>query len=135
MSVDKTFVDTNILIYAFTSDEPDKQKIVLKYLDNCQPVLSTQVIKEFSNVMLKKGNVGHKRVKETIGEITDIASVVNEELGFIFNSFDIHERYRYSFYDSLIIAAALKSQCQILLSEDMQDQQIIDNRLRIVNPF
>ena len=132
MSADNTFADTNILIYAYTSDEPDKQEKTLKFLDDCQPVISTQVLKEFSNVLLKKENVSHERIKETIGEIIEVANVVNEELTLILDSIDIHERYKFSFYDSLIIAAALNSQCQILLSEDMQDGQIIEGRLRIV---
>jgi len=135
MNADKTFVDTNILIYAFTIDEPDKQAKALKYLDSCQPVISTQVIKEFSNVLLKRGNVRQDRIKEIINEITEIVWVVNEELALIFAAFDIKERYRFSFYDSLIIATAVNSQCKVLLSEDMQDGQIIDGSIRIINPF
>jgi len=135
MNAGKTFADTNIVIYAFTSDEPEKQVQTLRFLDDCQPVVSTQVLKEFSNVLLKKGNVRHARIKEIVSEITEVASVVNEELTLILDSIDIQERYKFSFYDSLIIAAALNSQCQTLLSEDMQDGQIIDGRLRIVNPY
>ena len=135
MSADKTFVDTNILIYAFTRDETDKQEIALSVLDQCQPVISTQVLKEFANVLLKKGNVGMERVRAVIGEITEVADIVNEELTLIVAAFDICERYRFSFYDSLIIAAAINSQCSVLLSEDLQDGQIIDNKLKIVDPF
>ena len=135
MHADKTFIDTNILVYAFTADEPDKQEIALKFLDGCMPVVSTQVLKEFSNVLLRKGKVGLENIKEIIGEITDVAEVVNEEIAHIFASFDIHERYRFSFYDSLIIAAAVASRCQVLLSEDLQDGQVIEGGLKIVNPF
>ena len=135
MHADKTFIDSNILIYAYTDDEPEKQRIALRFLDDCQPVISTQVIREFSNVLLKKGNVRSEMIKEAIGEIIEIAILVNEELTLILDSFAMHERYKYSFYDSLIIATAVNSQCQILLSEDMQDGQIIEGRLRIVNPF
>ena len=135
MNADRIFVDTNILIYAFTSDEPDKQNKTLEFINNCQPVISTQVLKEFSNVLLKKGNVSHETLKETIGDIIEISNVVNEDLALILHSIDIHERYKLSFYDSLIIAAAVHSQCQVLLSEDMQDGQIIEGRLKIVSPF
>ena len=135
MNAGKTFVDTNVLIYAFTTDEPDKKEKALKFLDNCQPVISTQVLKEFSYVLLKKSRVSSEIIMEIIGEITKIASVVNEELELIFASFVIYERYKYSFYDSLIIATAVNSQCQALLSEDMQDGQIIDDKLKIINPF
>ena len=135
MSAVKTFIDTNILIYAFTADEPTKQETALKFLNDCLPVISTQVVKEFSNVLLKKTSIGLKAIRETINEITDVADVVNEDIGLIFTAFDIHERYKFSFYDSLIVAAAMKSRCKALLSEDMQDGLVIDETLKIVNPF
>jgi len=48
---------------------------------------------------------------------------------------DIAKRYSYSYYDSLIISAALEANCDTLYSEDMQNGQIIEKVLRIVNPF
>lgn len=47
----------------------------------------------------------------------------------------IAERYLFSFYDSLIIAAALESKCYMLYSEDLNPGQIIDSKITIVNPF
>ena len=135
MNAVKTFIDTNILIYAFTKDEPAKQETALKYLNNCQPVLSTQVVKELANVMLKKANLNPQNIQELIKEILDATDLVCDELELIFTSLDIHKRYKYSFYDSLIISAALSSKCQVLLSEDLQDGQVIDGKLKIVNPF
>ena len=133
MNAVKTFIDTNVLIYAFTADEPAKQEIALRFLDDCLPVISTQIVKEFSNVLLRK--VSLQIVQETINEIADVTEVVNEEIGLIFASFDIHKRYKFSFYDSLTIATAINSKCQVLLSEDMQDGQVIDGNLKIINPF
>jgi len=135
MSVVKTFIDTNVLIYAFTADEPAKQEIALIYLNHCLPVISTQVVKEFSNVLLKKTDISLQAIQEIINEIIDVADVANEEIGLIFAAFEIHKRYKFSFYDSLIVATAINSRCQVLLSEDIQDGQIIDNKLKVVNPF
>ena len=135
MNAVRTFIDTNILIYAFTADEPEKQKKALKAMDDCLPVISTQVLKEFSNVLLRKTNIGIKNIQGIISEIIDVADVANEELALIFASFDIYKRYRFSFYDSLVISTAIHSKCKVLLSEDMQDRQIIDEKLKIVNPF
>ena len=135
MNAVRAFVDTNILIYAFTTDEPAKQKVALEFLDDCSPVISTQVVKEFSNILLKKKNLGLQSIEEAINDILDVADIVNEEIALIFAAFDIHKRYHYSFYDSLIIAAGIVSKCKILLSEDMKDGQIIDGKLKIVNPF
>jgi predicted nucleic acid-binding protein len=135
MNAVKTFIDTNILIYAFTADEPEKQELALKFLDNCLPVISTQVVKEFSNVLLKKTRIDLENVQEIIAGIIGISDVVNEEIARIFAAFDIHKRYQFSFYDSLIIATAIHANCQLLLSEDMHDGQVIDEKLKIVNPF
>ena len=135
MSAVKTFIDTNILIYAFTADEPAKQETALKYMNDCLPVISTQVIKEFSNVLITKTNINLQAIQETINEIIDVADIANEEIGLIFDAFGIYKQYKFSFYDSLIIATAINSRCQALLSEDMQDGQIIDNKLKVINPF
>ena len=135
MNAVKTFIDTNVLIYAFTADEPEKQKTAINFIDGCLPVISTQVIKEFSNVLIRKTNMDSRHIRELINEITNAADVVNERIELIFTSLDIHKRYKFPFCDSLIIAAAQSSKCQVLLSEDMQDGQIIDGKLKIINPF
>ena len=130
----KTFIDTNILLYAFTEDEKNKQEIAITALENCVPVISIQIINEFSHVALKK-NVKTITIKKKLKDIIEITEVINENTICIFNALDIHERYKYSFYDSLIIASALYSNCMVLLSEDLHDSQIIDDKLKIINPF
>lgn len=57
------------------------------------------------------------------------------EPGDLLKAIDLHNRYKYSFWDSLILASALSSECEIVYSEDMQHDQLIEARLRIVNPF
>jgi len=52
-----------------------------------------------------------------------------------FFALDLMERYKFSYYDCLILASALESGCEVLFSEDMHDGQIIENKLKIVNPF
>ena len=131
----RTFIDTNILIYAFTTDELEKQQIAVKALDNCIPVISTQVIKEFANILLKKTNLNKQDIEDVINDIINVSDIRNEKIELIFDAFDIHMKYQYSFYDSLIIAAGIDADCQILLSEDMKNGQIIEGKLQIVNPF
>jgi predicted nucleic acid-binding protein len=135
MNAVKTFIDTNVLIYAFTADEPEKRAIAIDCLNNCLPVISTQVVKELSAVLLKKAKIDLSTLRDTVGEIAEVAEVVHEEIALVFSAFDIHEKYQFSFYDSLIIAAALQAKCQVLLSEDMQDGQIVNDELTIVNPY
>ena len=84
---------------------------------------------------INKRNVNHDKIKDAIDEITEISSIINEDSTLILNSININERYKFSFYDYLIISAAINANCQILLSEDMQDGQVIEGKLKIVNSF
>jgi predicted nucleic acid-binding protein len=136
MNDTRTFIDTNILIYAFSLNEPAKQKMALNYLDKCIPVISTQVVKEFSNVLLKKKtSFNSKQIKGLINEIITVAEVIDEDVSHILKALELKEQYGYSFYDCLIIATAIHSNCSVLLSEDLQNNQIIDDKLKILNPF
>ncbi|MCL2047836.1 MAG: PIN domain-containing protein [Defluviitaleaceae bacterium] len=139
MSV-RTFADTNIHVYAHTYSlnplDISKRNIALKYLDECRLVISTQVIREFVNVMAKKGKRTVSEMEEHTERIVEVAElVVEEDLQLIRKAFVINGAYGYSYFDSLIIAAALKADCEILLSEDMQHGQLIEGTLKIVNPF
>ncbi|GBU24820.1 hypothetical protein R83H12_01455 [Fibrobacteria bacterium R8-3-H12] len=132
---DKTFLDSNILIYLYSEDEPDKQDIVNNILDKCECVVSTQTLNEFCNVCIKK-------LKKTISEIIESLNEIRGScrLEFIDNSVIerallLHEKYSYSYFDSLMLSSALKYNCTIIYSEDMQHGQIIENTLKIVNPF
>jgi len=131
----KVFIDTNILVYAFTSDEPEKKTLALKALDHCVPVVSTQVIKEFANVLFKKTNLGIDRIRTLLSDINEVADVVQEDTDLIYDALDIKRQWSYSFYDSVIIAAARKANCQTLFSEDLKDGQVIDGKLTIINPL
>jgi predicted nucleic acid-binding protein len=135
MSGVRVFVDTNVLIYAFTENEPDKREMALTALDDSEPVISTQVLKEFSNVLLGKMGCDNNVVTDTLTNITDVAEILVESVDLVFGAIRLHDKYGFSFYDSLIIEAALVSNCEILLSEDLHDGQIIDGKLKIVNPF
>ena len=130
----KVFADTNILVYAYTSSEEDRREKVLNTLDDCHLVISTQVIKEFISVMVGKFKQPISDMRLRVNDIADIADIVDENLELIQDAIEIHKRYEYQFYDSLIIAAALKANCKILLSEDMHNGHVIDG-LTIFNPF
>ena len=135
MSVNRVFVDTNILIYAYSSDNPTKQKVALTYLDKCIPVISTQVVKEFSNVLLKRENIDVDALRDIIIELTEVSETTGVDIEQILSALELKKRYQYSFYDCLVISAALDSNCKVLLSEDMQNGQIIGGKLQIMNPF
>ncbi len=132
---DKVFFDTNVLVYAYSNTEPDKQAIARKLIAESVSYVSTQVLKELTNTLTKKFRNSWQKAKNAVLESSKNNLLYTNEIQTILNACDIADKYKLSFYDSLIIAAALECECSILYSEDMQDKQIIDGRLKIVNPF
>lgn len=93
------------------------------------------MLNEFSNVSLRKLKSTPVEVQVRINELCETCNVYIVNTQTILSAIQIHARYGYTYYDSLIIAAALETSCSILYSEDLQDGQVIDNRLTIINPF
>ena len=137
MSVN-AFIDTNIFVYAHISTDTAKHKSaqnLLKSLlvgDNI--FVSTQVLGEFYVAMAKYGRE-HDETSQFINEITRDSNVIDISLPLVESCLNLKSTYGYSYWDSLIIAAALRCDCSVLYSEDMQHNQLIENRLTILNPF
>ena len=134
MSV-KTFADSNVMIYAFSSSDIKKRDKVQRIFDDCHLVISTQVLREFINVMTRKLGVSLENIKQQIDHIISISTVVGEDLESIHEGIEVHQIYKFGFYDSLIVSAALRTGCTVLLSEDMHHGQVINGVLTIINPF
>ncbi|MCB0615437.1 MAG: PIN domain-containing protein [Lewinellaceae bacterium] len=132
---DKCFLDTNILIYCYTSTEPDKLAKAQAVASLPNVVISTQVLKELANVLRKKFNLDWPSIQATLNEVENNFEVCANTALLIRHACSIADRYGFSFYDSLIIAASLESGCTILYSEDLQNGQVIENTLTIKNPF
>lgn len=132
---DKVFLDTNIIVYAHTDLEPQKQKTAQQIVAEYQTVISTQVLQETANTLVRKFKHSWPDVAKVANEaIQNNILHVNSD-STILEAFRIAERYGFSFYDSLIISAALECGSNVLYSEDLQNGQLIENRLKIVNPF
>jgi len=131
----KVFVDTNVIIYLYSSDEPEKQFVAQELILTHSIWISTQVVSEFSNVLRKRFNQDYRFIREAVAELTESSQVAIITLDMIYNAFMLAERYQYSYYDSLILAAALKTGCSKLYTEDLQDGQVIESTLTIQNPF
>jgi len=132
---DKIFVDTNIIIYAYSKTELIKNKIANEIIFSTKCIISTQVINEISNVLLKKFKLQINEVEDVLFELSNIFEIVNFSFITQLKALKIKEKYKFQFFDSLIIATALENECNYLYSEDMQHNQIIENKLRIINPF
>jgi predicted nucleic acid-binding protein len=127
MNDKKVFIDTNILVYAYsTSDAPKQQKSKAALLDN-ECIISTQVLNEFCNVCFKKLHLPVALIKRDIAEITDICDCWMVEYNTIQRALVLQEQYGFSYYDCLILASAAETGCAYLFTEDLTDRQKIDN--------
>jgi len=129
---DKIFVDSNILIYLFGNDNIKKE--ISKELLKKKPNISIQVCNEVSNILMKKYKFLPQEVKNILQEILKNTTLSIIDNNTIFGALDIKDRYGFSYYDSLILSSAKDLECNILYSEDMQNNQKIGN-LTIINPF
>ena len=136
MSV-RSFIDTNILIYAETGDVPAKQQaalVLLKQLyEDANGVVSTQVLQEYCNVALKKLKLSAQHVRAQL-EFYEQFEVIQVTPAIIHGGLDLHQTRSVSFYDALILSSAQTAGCNLLMSEDMNAGETIGG-VRIVNPF
>jgi predicted nucleic acid-binding protein len=137
---DKYFIDTNIFICSFDIKEKKRQKkakkIIGHALSSSEGIISIQVIQEFLNVATNKFKVpltlqdSKTYLTKVLNPLCEVyPDIIMFELGL-----DIQATTNYSFYDSMIIAAANKGGCIKLYSEDMQDGHEVRG-VTIINPF
>ena len=130
----KVFIDTNILLYLLSEDsnKADRAETIIR----AGGTISVQVLNEFANVAHRKLAMSWIEINELISLIRSLCSSIEpltieiHDLGKL-----IAERYKLSGYDAMIVAAALLGGCETLYSEDMHDGLLIENQLRICNPF
>lgn len=127
------FFDTNVLLYLLSA-EPGRADRVEEVLA-AGGTISVQVLNEFTSVALRKLGMRVAEVREALTPIIDICQVIALTTQIHQRGLAVAERYRFSFYDALIVAAALESGCTTLFSEDLQDGQVIDQTLTVRNPF
>jgi predicted nucleic acid-binding protein len=132
MSAAASFFDTNILLYLLSGDrdKADRAEQVLAG-GGC---ISVQVLNEFAAIAVRKLGMEIAEIREALSAIRVACDVKPLDIETHNLGLEIAERYRYSIYDSLIVAAALRAGCSTLFSEDFQHGQTI-NSLTIRNPF
>jgi len=129
------FLDTNIIVYLYSTSEPKKRNTSISIFQNYACVTSTQALNEFSNVFIKKYKMPNDSIKTSITNISKSCFVQHVTESTIFKALDLNGRYGYSYFDCLMIATALENNCDVLFSEDMRDNHIIENRVKIINPY
>ena len=134
---DNLFFDSNIWLYSFIDDDREKYEIAKNLIksNDKKIVLSMQVVNEVCVNLLKKANFDESQIQELIDSFFKRYKFSRFDKDLLTKGSKLRERYLLSFWDSLILSAALSSNCHVIYSEDMHHNQLIQNKLRIVNPF
>ncbi len=130
-----SFLDTNILIYAYSISELNKKNKSIELLNHKNIILSTQVINEFVWIMSRKYNVDLIKLDMIVKNLFDTYRIVLIDKQVIELAIKLSIKYNFSYWDGLILSASLVNECNIIYTEDLQHGQIIDNNLTILNPF
>ncbi len=135
----KTFVDTNILVYAYDRGAGDKhaqaRRTVRQLWEEGNGVLSTQVLQEFYVNVRRKAQrpLSIRSARSLVADYMAWDPVVNDGTS-ILEAMDAERRYKISFWDALIIIAAQRSEAGVILSEDFSHGQKYGS-VRVLNPF
>ena len=133
MSGADSFFDTSVLLYLLSADA-DKADRVEGLLER-SGVVSVQVLNEFTAVATRTLGLSFDEVREILGTVRRVCTTQPLTAEHHDQGIEIAERYRFSFYDSVIIASALSARCKTLYSEDLQHRQIVEKQLTVINPF
>ena len=127
------FFDTNVLLYLLSGDSTraDRAEAALA----TGGVLSVQVLNEFASVAMRKIRMPLDEIREVLATVRALCKIVPITEATHDKGLEIADRYGLSIYDAMIVASALIADCEILLSEDMQDGHVCDGALKIQNPF
>lgn len=133
------FLDSNVVVYAFQLDDAQKRTIARRLIAEPSsegPTISFQVVTETLNILTQKlvPPLTEDESRSVLDSVLRPMWTVNPSPELYRRALAIRARYHYSFYDSLIVAAALEAECDRLYSEDLRNGHQIEG-LTVVNPF
>ncbi len=130
----KFAVDTNILIYLFDQEETHKRLVAQACITKF-PKVSSQVVSELINVVKRKLNLEKHVVLKKCAAILNNCEITPMTITTLNKAIDLIKKYQFQIFDAMIVASALEANCTALYSEDLQHNLVIENTLRIINPF
>jgi predicted nucleic acid-binding protein len=133
MSAADSFFDTSVLLYLLSKDAAKADRV--EQLLEQRGTISVQVLNEFAAVALRKLKMSLSDVREILDTMRAVCKIEPVTLATHDQGLTVNERYGFSLYDSMLVSAALLANVKVLYSEDLQHGQLIDSRLRILNPF
>jgi predicted nucleic acid-binding protein len=134
---ERVFIDTNILVYAFLENDTIRHDASVKLMTDSigsEIFVSIQVMSELYAALSKNG-VGHEEITKYLCELEETMNIQPICFDTVKKCLSLKKKYSYSYWDSLILASSLESECTVVYSEDMQHGQVIEQTLTILNPF
>lgn len=133
MSDVEDFFDTSVLLYLLSEDAVKADRVERLLAE--RGTISVQVLNEFAAVALRKLRMSLAEVREILDTIRAVCRVEAVTVATHDRGLAIHERYRFSLYDSIVVSSALIAGAKVLYTEDLQHEQLVDGQLRVLNPF
>lgn len=134
ITTDRFAVDTNVLVYLH-EDTPTFKSEISKMVVRNLPVVSSQVISEYINVLNRLLRAPKTQLIDHCLTLTEGCMVIGMDHHQILKARELVVRYDFQVFDSIIVASALQARCSILYSEDFQHYMVVKNQLTIINPF
>jgi len=135
---EKYFIDSNVWLYLLLADDENKYLTAKQFINNCisygKVIVSWQVINEVSANLLKN-RFSENEIVTTVKWLLKIAEMQDFSEDILLFASSLRKNHLFSFWDSLILSAALKANCDYIVSEDMQHNQLLNRNLKIINPF
>jgi predicted nucleic acid-binding protein len=133
MSGADSFFNTSVLLYLLSSETEKADRVEALLAES--GVISVQVLNEFTAVASRKLSMPLGDIREVLEIVRTICRTEPLTVEDHDRAGEIMQRYKFSFYDSVIVASALRARCKILYSEDLQHGQVIEKQLRVTHPF
>ncbi|SDF02417.1 Predicted nucleic acid-binding protein, contains PIN domain [Dyadobacter soli] len=133
-TTDRIAVDTNILVYLH-EDIPSFKSEISKMIVQNLPVVSSQVISEYLNVLNRLLRAPKLQLINHCLTITEGCMVVGMDHQLILKARELVLKYDFQVFDSIVVASALQAGCNVLYSEDFQHYMVVENQLTIINPY
>lgn len=134
---ERTFIDTNVLVYADDAGASEKQKrardAIAELVEAQRAVVSTQVLQEYFVAATRKLQMPAEEARLRVEALLHV-DVVIVRGDLILSAIDLHRLRRISFWDALVVRSAEAAGCSVLLSEDLQHGDRIEG-VRVENPF
>ncbi|MBF0142010.1 MAG: PIN domain-containing protein [Magnetococcales bacterium] len=131
------FVDTNLWVYALVASGDRRHGLARRWLATLgqTPVINGQVLREIGRILRDKARIAEEELRHAMVRLHAACRLVPDSRDLFLRASRLRETHAFSYWDSLIVAAALEGGCATLYTEDLQHGQVIGGALTIVNPF